>query len=160
MPASAKDPLNAALAVKSLESQVNAEGAPFSESADLLIVPPPGKANLNAVVLVLDAEAVPHRLETVGEGQRVLVLVGEVDYGCSEQRPVALEQHPSGEPQFLDIAEILDRRIDVPVELQVADLGVGLVGADGEVHLVPANREGALVDAITVGDVDEAAVAD
>src|SRR5437762_7765570 len=68
-------PLNAALAAKSLESQVNAERAAFAEGADLLIVAPPGDADLQAIVFIFDAEPVSHRLETVGERKRVFLLV-------------------------------------------------------------------------------------
>jgi hypothetical protein len=48
--------LNAALAVKPFQSQVNAESASFPEGTDLLIVAPPGKAKLQAIVFILNAE--------------------------------------------------------------------------------------------------------
>src|SRR3954470_16151167 len=80
--------LNAALAVKPFQSQVNAESAALPEGADLLIVAPPGHANLQAIVFILNAEPRPDRLETVSERQRVLSLVGQVDNGSAENRPV------------------------------------------------------------------------
>ena len=156
----ALNPLNAALAIKSFQSQVKAEGAALAEGSDLLIVAPPREAKLKAIVLVLNAETVPHRLEPVGERQRIFVLVGQVDHGRAEDRPVALEQHSAGEPEFLLVAQILDRGIDVAVEPQVAELNVGLLGTDREVDLVPADGEIVLVDPIAVRDVDQASVAD
>ena len=86
------------------------------EGADLLIVAAPGEANLQAIVFILDAEAVAHRLLPVGKRQRVLALVGEVDDGSPEDRPVAAEQDAAGKAQLFRVAQILDRRVDVPVE--------------------------------------------
>src|SRR5574338_845936 len=74
----ARSPLNPALAVKTFQSQAQAESAAFPEGADLLIVAAPGESNLQAIVLILDAEAMPHGLPSVGERGRILVLVGEV----------------------------------------------------------------------------------
>src|SRR5437763_8989581 len=81
--------LNAALAVKPFQSQVNAESAALPKGADLLIVAPPGYANLQAIILILNPEPRANRLETVCERQRVLSLVGEVDHGRTEDRPIA-----------------------------------------------------------------------
>src|SRR4051794_18421140 len=76
--------LNAALAVKPFQSQVNAESATLPEGADLLIVASPGHANLQTVIFILNAQTRPNRLETVCERQRVLSFVGEVDDGRAE----------------------------------------------------------------------------
>ena len=73
-------PLNAALAAKSLESQVNAERAAFSKGADLPIVAPPRHANLQAVVFILDAEPGPDRFKSVSQRERVLL---DLRYGLS-----------------------------------------------------------------------------
>jgi hypothetical protein len=87
----AAQPLNPALAVKSLESQVKAEGASLSEGADLLIIATPGHAGLQALVFILYAEAGPDGLPPVRERQGVFLLVGEIDDGRSEHRPIAKE---------------------------------------------------------------------
>src|SRR3954453_11439350 len=73
--------LNAALAVKPFQSQVNAESAALPEGADLFIVATPRDANLKAIILILNPEPRANRLETVCERKRVLSLVGEVDHG-------------------------------------------------------------------------------
>ena len=73
----------------------------------------------------------------------------------AEHRPIAQKLPASGQPQLFLVAQILDRRRDVAVEPQIADLGIGQVGADGEVDLVAAEREIVLVDAEAMGDVDE-----
>ena len=56
-------PLNAGLAANTLQSQVNGEAIPGAESADPLIVAAPRQANLYAIVLILNSEAVPDGLE-------------------------------------------------------------------------------------------------
>jgi hypothetical protein len=71
-----------------------------------------------------------------------------------------VEQHAAGEPQFLLVAQVLDRRVDVPVEAEIAYLDIGLIGTDREVELAPAQRQIVLVEAEAVGDVDQPAVAD
>src|SRR5437868_1861340 len=156
----AASPLNAGLAAHTFQRQVNGEGAPLAEGPDALIVAAPGHAKLQAIILIFDADAVADRLPTVAQRKRVLGLVGEIDDAGAEYRPIAVEQDPSRDAQLLPIAQILDRRVDVAVELEIADLSVGLRRADGEVDLVSADREIILVDPVAVGDVDEAAVAD
>src|SRR5207248_2602478 len=79
---------------------------------------------------------------------------------CAEHRPVTVEQEPRGDAKLLLVAQIFDGRIDVAVEFEIADLGVGLGGPDREVDLVSADGEIALVDPVAVSDVDEPAVAD
>src|SRR5690349_5537783 len=129
MPARALGPLNAGLAANPLESQVNGEGASLPEGADALIVAPPRYAKLQAIILVLNADTVAHRLEAIGHRQRVFALVSKIDDRGAEYRPVALEQDARGEPQLFLVAQVLDRRIDVSIEAQVADLCVGLGGS-------------------------------
>src|SRR4051794_10426404 len=131
------------------------KGASLSKSADLLIVAPPRQAKLQAVVFIFDAQAVPNWLKPVGERKRVLALVCEVDDGGSEDRPIAPKKHSAGEPQLLLVAQILDRRINIAVEAEVADLRIGLVGTESEVDLVTAHGEIALVEAIAMGEVDQ-----
>src|SRR3954447_9717638 len=113
------------------------ESASLSERPDALIVAAPRQAKLNAIVLIIDAEAVAHGLKAVRQRERILALVGEVDDGRPEHRPVALELHAAGEPQLLLVAQIFDGRVDVAVEPQIADLDIGLFAADGEVELLP-----------------------
>ena len=55
-------PLNAALAANPFQCQMKAEGASRAECADPLIVALPRQSKLQAVILILDAEAVPDRL--------------------------------------------------------------------------------------------------
>ena len=85
-------PLNAALAADSLQCQVEGEAVAGAEASDPLIIPPPGQPDLEAVVRILDADAVPHRFPAVADRERILALVAEVDDGCSEHRPIAVEQ--------------------------------------------------------------------
>ena len=56
------------------------------------------------------------RGESVRDGQWILLPAGQVDDRRAEDRPVACEADPTAEADLLTIAEILDRRIDVPVE--------------------------------------------
>src|SRR4051794_24424216 len=136
------------------------KGASLSKSADLLIVAPPRQAKLQAIIFIFDAQAVPNRLKSVGERERVLALVGQVDDRGSENRPIATEEDPAGKTQLLLVAQILDRRVDVAVEAEVADLGIGLVGTESEVDLVAADGEIALVETIAMREVDQPPVTD
>jgi len=131
--------------------------SPRLRVAAALIIAPPGQAKLDAIVVIEDAEAVADRLEPVGDRQRILLPAGEVDHGRAEDRPIAGEADPPAEPDLLAVAQILDRRIDVPVEPQIADRGIGPQAADDGVDLVAAQRHAVLVDAEAVGEADEAA---
>src|SRR3954454_21355036 len=155
-----KDPLNTALAVESLQSQVKAESAAFVEGADLFIVVPPRESNLQAIVLVLNAEAVPNRLPPVSHRQRILVFVSQINDGRAEDRPIAMEEDSARNPDFLLIAKIFHGSIDVTIELQVANLKIGLCRADCQVDFVPAGGEVAFVDTVAVGDVDQSSETD
>src|SRR5256885_1264659 len=124
MSAIALGPLNAGLAAHTLQRQVNGEGAPLAEGSDPLIVAAPGHAKLQAIVLIFDADPIANRLPTVGQRQRVLGLVGEIDDAGAEYRPITVEQDSRGDAQLLPVAQILNRRVDVAVELEIADLGV------------------------------------
>src|SRR3954453_9462807 len=112
-------PLNAGLVAKPFESQMKPESASLSERPDVLIVAAPRQAKLQALVFVSDAQAIANRRPPIGQGQRVLILAGEVDDGRSEDRPIARKFHPPRDPQFLFVAEILDSRVDVAVEPEV-----------------------------------------
>src|SRR4051794_28294287 len=101
---------------------MEAESASLAEGTDLLIVAAPREAKLQTFVLILNPEAVPDGRESVSGRERILRRAGQVDHGRSEDRPIAPKQHPAGKPQLLPVAEILDRRIDVPVQPQIADL--------------------------------------
>src|SRR3954453_8465978 len=120
-------PLNAGLVAKPFESQMKPESASLSERPDVLIVAAPRQAKLQALVFVRDAQAIADWRPPIGQRQRVLVLAGEVDDGRSENRPIASEFHAAGDPQLFLVAEILDGRVDVAVEPQVADLSIGLL---------------------------------
>src|SRR4029078_12298422 len=93
-----------------------------------------------------------NRGEAVGDGQGVLALVGEVEDGRAEDRPIAMEQHSPRQPQFLLVAQVLDGRVDVSIQAQIADLNVGLVGADGEVELASTQRPIVLVELDTIAE--------
>src|SRR6185295_17762618 len=114
-------------------------------------------AKLDAIVVVEDAETVTDRLETVGERERVLPSIGEVDHGRAEDRPVAREADPAAEPDLLAVAQILDRRVDVAVEPQIADRRIGPAAADGRIDFVAAGRERVLVEAEAVDEGDQPA---
>src|SRR5215212_10412702 len=89
-------PLNAALAAKSFQRQMKGKGASLAEGADALIVAAPGKSNLQAIILILDPQAMSDRFPAIRQRQRVLALVGQVDDGRSEDRPIMAEQDPAG----------------------------------------------------------------
>src|SRR3546814_4217268 len=63
-------------------------------SSDL---PPPGQAQLEAIVLIGDAKAGANRIEPVGGQGWVLVAVGQVEHAGTEQRPVARESDARSE---------------------------------------------------------------
>jgi hypothetical protein len=46
----------------------------------------------------------------------------------------------AAEPDFLAVAQILDRRIDIAVEAEIADARIGLPSAEGGVDLVAPKR--------------------
>ena len=152
--------LNASLAAEPLEGNIERQGATLSEIPDALIVALPRYAKIKAIVLIIEPHAQPHRLEPVGVGSsgssRLLVRSNTVAANSDQYWQ---ELDPPGEAHFLLVAQILDVGADVAVEAQVAELDVGLVGAERQVDLVAADREIVLVDAVAVGDVDEPAVA-
>src|SRR3546814_1907061 len=116
-----------------------------------LIVAPPGHPDFYAVVVIGDAQPVPDRLETVDVGQGVFLLIGQIDDRRAEYRPVVGELDPSADPDFLTVPEILNRRIDVAIEAQLADHRVGLPAADDGVDLVAACRQVVLVQPAQMG---------
>src|SRR5437868_5341147 len=136
------------------------EGASFAEGPDDLIVALPRQAKVKTIIFILDAEPVANRLESIRQAGRVLLLVGEVDHRRPEDRPVMREMEPPGEPQFLLVAQILEGRIDIAVEPQIAGLDIGFGSADGEIDLVAADREIVLVEPVAVRDVDQRAEPD
>src|SRR5205085_12576968 len=90
----------------------------------------------------------------------VLAHAGQVDHGRAEDRPVAGEANPAAEADFLAVAKILDRRVDVAVEAELAYRRIGMAAADDGVDLVAANGEIVLVEAETVGEGELAAELD
>src|SRR5687767_15060083 len=128
-------PLNASLATKALQGNIEGEGAALPEVADALIVALPLDAKVKTVVFVIDAQPEPHRLKAVGVAGRVFNLAGKVEYRCGEHRPIVQEFEPTRDPELFLVAQILDRGADVAVEAEVADLDVTLLGAGGEIDL-------------------------
>src|SRR5438045_1662313 len=151
--------LNAGLAACPLDGQMNGEGASPSKGPDALIVATPSHAKLQTIILILDSKAVANRLPAVGRRGRILILVGEIDHRGSEDRPIASDEDSGGNAKFLTVAQVLDAGVDIAVELEVADLCIGLAAADRQVDFVPPNGKIAFVDAVAVSDVDKAAVA-
>src|SRR5207248_1517404 len=111
--------------------------------------------NLQAIVFILNAEPMPHRLKTVGKGERVFLLRRQIDNRRTENRPVTPNEDAPSESQLLFVPQVLDRRIDIPVEPKITDLRVSLLGADREVDFVPANCERILIQTVPFGDVDQ-----
>src|SRR5579884_3856290 len=136
------------------------EGVALFEAANRLIVAAPRHAKLDAIVLIFDAQAITNRLEPVGDGKRVLVLAGEIDDAGAEDRPIFAEQDSPCDPQFLDVTKVLDGRVDITVQPEIADLGIGLLRPDGEIDFITPDRERVLVDSESVREIDEPAVAD
>src|SRR5688572_10606448 len=71
--------LNIGLAADVAERHPDQEGIAALDVAGGLIVPSPGQANLDTIVVIGDADPVPNRIESVGGRERVLGAVGEVD---------------------------------------------------------------------------------
>src|SRR5436853_5512099 len=69
----------ASLAPEILERHPELEGVAPPEVAGRVIVPPPRDPDLEAIVVVGDADAVADRLVAVGERERILFPIGEVD---------------------------------------------------------------------------------
>ena len=62
--------------------------------------------------------------------------------------------------KLLQIPKILDRRIDIAIELEIADLRVGLSGPEGEIDLVSPNGEIVLVDPVAMDELEQPTVTD
>src|SRR3954466_7586817 len=93
----------------SLASQIakrhpDEEGVAPAGVAARLIIAPPGETELDAIVVVGNAEPVADRIEAVGDRERVLATAGEVDHGGAEDRPVAGEADPAAEADLLAVA--------------------------------------------------------
>src|SRR5215203_3623217 len=129
------------------------------ERTELLIVASPRHAKLQAFVFIRDSESMADRREPVRLRGRILVRVRKVEDGRAEYRPITCDEDARRETQFFLVAKVLDRRIDVPIQLEITDLRVGLLTANSEVHLVPPHRKIVLIEAETVGYVDQPAEA-
>ncbi len=83
MPTSQRPPgqLRHVLQTKVLEYQPELEGIAAPGVAGRLIVAPPGEAELQAIVLIGDAETVPHWFEAGERAGRVIAMAGQVDVG-------------------------------------------------------------------------------
>src|SRR4051794_38785583 len=149
--------LAAALASQIAQRHPDQEGVPAPRVAACFIVAPPGQAKLDAIVIVEDAEPVADRLEAVGERERILAAIGEIDHGGAEDGPVAREAHAPAEPDLLAVAQILDRGIDVAVQPQITDRRIGPPPAHGRVNLVAAGRQAVLVEPEAVDEADQPA---
>ena len=79
----------------------------------------------------------------------------EIEHRRPENRPVAMEFPTPGDADFLLVAQILDRGVDIAIEAQIVDPGIGFGGADGQVELVAADRQIVLVQPEAVGEIDE-----
>src|SRR5205085_6849604 len=100
------------------------------EGPDALIVAPPGKAKLQAFVLISNAETEPHRRKPVRNVEGVFVLAGEVEDGGAEDRQIAFEQHAASQSQLFLVAKVFDGGVNVAIEPQIANLEVGLLTTD------------------------------
>src|SRR5687768_12191463 len=85
------------LASQILQRHPDQEGVSPAGVARGLVIPPPGHAELDTVVVVEDTEPVPDRLEAIRERERILVAIGEIDHGRAEDRPITGETHPAAE---------------------------------------------------------------
>src|SRR5439155_762334 len=119
-----------------------------------------GDPDLQAFVLIGDAESVLDRLPPIRARQRILLSAGQIDHGRAEDRPESGDLHPTAEPKLLAIAQVLERAGNVAVKAQVSDFCIGPAAADGCIDLVAADGETALVEPESVGDAKPAAVAD
>src|SRR4051812_4601833 len=115
----------APLAPEILERHPELESVAAAEIPGGVVIAPPGDPDFEAIVVIADADAMAHRFVAVGDRQRILATVGEIDDGRAEDRPVAGEADPAAESNLLAVAQILDRRIDIAVEAQIADRRIG-----------------------------------
>src|SRR5205809_6222336 len=99
--------LNARLATKVLQGQSEEIAIPDTRVAGRNIVAPPRNPDLDAIIFVQKLKAMTHGLIAVGSRGGILALVGQVDDGGSEQRPVARELNPGGELYLFTVAQIL-----------------------------------------------------
>src|SRR3954469_16486270 len=99
---------------------MESEGASLAERSDALIVATPRQAKLQAIVLIEKSEPMADRSEAIRNRQRILSLVRKVEDGRAEDGPIAVEENAASQAQFFLVAQILDVRVDVSVETEIA----------------------------------------
>ena len=159
MPVSRTEPCPARrrLAAQILQRHPDQEGIAPDRVPGGLIVAAPRHAKLDTFVVVKNPKAMANRVQSIRDRKRVLAPVGEVDHRRSEDRPIAGEAEAAAEPDFLAVAQILDRRIDIAVQAEIADARIGLPATEGGVDLVATKREALLVDAEAVDQAEPSA---
>src|SRR5579859_3883800 len=154
--------MNTDLASEVLERQPELDGVSAPGVADRRIVAPPAYAEFEAIILVGEADARFHRIAIfvdVRIDQWIVLVAGEIERGRAKQRPALEERQATTEAEFLMVPQILDRVADMAVELEIARLEIGLLIAERRVDLVAADGETLPVDTETMGEAQEASVA-
>src|SRR5690606_6161337 len=142
------------------KSQPEQESVAVPGVARLLIVPAPGQAELQAIVLIGDPKAMANGFIAVGNRNRVLLGIGEVNDRRPEYGPEARDLQPAANLDSFPVLEILRIRADVAVNLQISDHGISAARSDRGINLVRADRQAVLVQPIAVAQADEFLVAD
>src|SRR3546814_8244335 len=108
------------LYAKIAKSQPEEESVAVPRVARLLIVPAPGQAELQAIVLIGDPKAMANGFIAVGNRNRVLLGIGEVNDRRPEYGPEARDLQPAAKPDFFPVLQILQVRTDVAVKPQIS----------------------------------------
>ena len=115
--------LNTSLAAQVAERHPDEEGVAPLHVPGGLIVPPPRNANLEAIVVIQDADPVADRVEALRLAQRVLGAVGEVDHRRSEDRPVTGKGDAPADPHFLAPSKPVGRYLPAEEAARFVALG-------------------------------------
>src|SRR3546814_2970317 len=91
----------------------------------------------------------------VGNRNRVLLGIGEVNDRRPEYGPEARDLQPAAKPDFFPVLQILQIRTDVAVKPQISDHRISAARSDGGINLVSADRQAVLVQPITMAQADE-----
>src|SRR3546814_13409879 len=79
------------------------------------------RAERQAIVLIGDPKAMANGFIAVGNRNRVLLGIGEVNDRRPEYGPEARDLQPAAKPDFFPVLQILQVRTDVAVKPQISD---------------------------------------
>src|SRR3546814_16230964 len=103
-----------------------------------------------SIVLIGDPKAMANGFIAVGNRNRVLLGIGEVNDRRPEYGPEASDLQPAAKPDFFPVLQILQVRTDVAVKPQISDHRLSAARSHGGIQLVPADGQAILVCTIAV----------